>query len=240
MQRGIHKPNELIDWTLNYNSKFGVGRYLQQGVQARTTSSVKTNERSSRSHALFTILIHDVSNKVSSKFHFIDLAGSEKYSNNPAVANEGIDIKVALLNLGRVVEAIVKKKSHIPFRDSKLTLLLRDSLGGNSHTLLIACVSPNDIPGTKQTLEFAERVRYIENNVVNKQKQRSTHRIVKSSTLAEPDAILKHSTDHTVKSPTLAEPDTIFEHSSYQESSKFSKIVTFSKNIRKRCKWNFC
>lgn len=132
-------------------------RCLQQGALARTTASTQMNEQSSRSHALFTILIrrqrvlsakenNDDSDleTLTSKFHFVDLAGSERLKRTGATgdrAREGISINCGLLALGNVISALgdkAKKASHVPYRDSKLTRLLQDSLGGKFlHEIII-------------------------------------------------------------------------------------------------------
>lgn len=88
---------------------------------------------------------------LTSKFHFVDLAGSERLKRTSAIgdrAKEGISINAGLHALGNVISALgdpSKKASHIPYRDSKLTRLLQDSLGGNALALMIACVSPSEL-----------------------------------------------------------------------------------------------
>lgn len=170
-------------------------RCLQQGALARTTASTQMNAQSSRSHALFTILIRrqrvmtpeEAGNAtgdletLTSKFHFVDLAGSERLKRTGATgdrAREGISINCGLLSLGNVISALgdkSKKTSHVPYRDSKLTRLLQDSLGGNSQTLMIACVSPSDrdFMETLNTLKYANRARNIKNRVQINQDQSS-------------------------------------------------------------------
>lgn len=170
-------------------------RCLQQGALARTTASTQMNAQSSRSHAIFTILIkrhrrllgeqnslmEDDLETLTAKFHFVDLAGSERLKRTGATgerAKEGISINSGLLSLGNVISALgdmTKKTSHIPYRDSKLTRLLQDSLGGNSQTLMIACVSPSDrdFMETLNTLKYANRARNITNKVVVNQDQSS-------------------------------------------------------------------
>ncbi|KAJ7461530.1 kinesin [Mycena latifolia] len=112
-----------------------------------------------------------------SKFHFVDLAGSERLKRTAAAGErvkEGISINSGLLALGNVISALgdparVKAHmSHVPYRDSKLTRLLQDSLGGNAHTLMIACVSPAEwnVGETVNTLKYANRARNIKNNAV--------------------------------------------------------------------------
>ncbi|KAK5912770.1 hypothetical protein CesoFtcFv8_002609 [Champsocephalus esox] len=115
------------------------------------------------------------------KFHFVDLAGSERLKRTGATgerAREGISINCGLLALGNVISALgdqTKKGGHVPYRDSKLTRLLQDSLGGNSRTLMIACVSPSDrdFMETLNTLKYANRARNIKNKVVVNQDKSS-------------------------------------------------------------------
>ncbi|CEJ02382.1 hypothetical protein RMCBS344292_16389 [Rhizopus microsporus] len=110
---------------------------------------------------------------VNSKFHFVDLAGSERLKRTAAEGDrrkEGININAGLLALGNVISALSdpsKKPTYIPYRDSKLTRLLQDSLGGNSTTLMIACVSPAEINLTEtiNTIKYAYRARSIKNKV---------------------------------------------------------------------------
>ncbi|KAI9590933.1 P-loop containing nucleoside triphosphate hydrolase protein, partial [Syncephalis fuscata] len=105
------------------------------------------------------------------KFHFVDLAGSERLKRTNAVgdrAKEGISINAGLSALGNVISALgdsSRKVAHIPYRDSKLTRLLQDSLGGNSQTLMIACASPAavNVLETLNTLQYANRARNIKN-----------------------------------------------------------------------------
>jgi hypothetical protein len=120
---------------------------------------------------------------LSAKFHFVDLAGSERLKRTLATgdrAKEGISINCGLLALGNVISALgdrSKKSSHVPYRDSKLTRLLQDSLGGNSRTVMIACVSPSDrdFVETLNTLKYANRARNIKNRVqVNQDKSSRT------------------------------------------------------------------
>ncbi|KAF9139383.1 hypothetical protein BGX30_008019 [Mortierella sp. GBA39] len=109
---------------------------------------------------------------LSSKFHFVDLAGSERLKRTSAIgdrAKEGISINAGLHALGNVISALgdpSKKASHVPYRDSKLTRLLQDSLGGNALALMIACVSPSEVNlgETLNTLKYANRARNIKNS----------------------------------------------------------------------------
>ncbi|CAH8494288.1 unnamed protein product [Schistosoma turkestanicum] len=136
---------------------------LQCGSTKRSVASTAMNLKSSRSHAILTLCFLlrpkitgiDVENSgdtLTAKLHLVDLAGSERIKKTHAEGDrlkEGIDINRGLLALGNVISALcerdAKKRSHIPYRDSRLTRLLQDSLGGNSATLMLACVSPADI-----------------------------------------------------------------------------------------------
>ena len=118
---------------------------------------------------------------LSAKFHFVDLAGSERLKRTGATgdrAKEGISINCGLLALGNVISALgdeSRKALHVPYRDSKLTRLLQDSLGGNSRTLMIACVSPSDrdFMETLNTMKYANRARNIKNKVTANQDKTS-------------------------------------------------------------------
>lgn len=168
---------------------------LRLGALSRTTASTQMNTQSSRSHAIFTLHIKqqrivpsddDSINEfetLTSKFHFVDLAGSERLKRTGATGErqkEGISINCGLLALGNVISALgdkSKRALHIPYRDSKLTRLLQDSLGGNSQTVMIACVSPSDrdFMETLNTLKYANRARNIKNKIfINQDKSSKT------------------------------------------------------------------
>ncbi|KAH8871452.1 Kinesin-like protein KIF21A [Schistosoma japonicum] len=118
---------------------------------------------------------------LTAKFHFVDLAGSERLKRTGATgdrAKEGISINRGLLALGNVISALgdkAKRGCHVPYRDSKLTRLLQDSLGGNSRTIMIACISPSDCDflETLNTLKYANRARNIRNRVTMNQDKTS-------------------------------------------------------------------
>nr|XP_014424306.1 chromosome-associated kinesin KIF4A isoform X1 [Pelodiscus sinensis] len=152
---------------------------LEQGNNSRTVASTAMNSQSSRSHAIFTISVEqrkksDKNNSFRCKLHLVDLAGSERQKKTKAEGDrlkEGININRGLLCLGNVISALGdenKKGGFVPYRDSKLTRLLQDSLGGNSHTLMIACVSPADsnLEETLNTLRYADRARKIKNKPI--------------------------------------------------------------------------
>ncbi|KAM8882901.1 kinesin-like protein KIF21A [Synchiropus picturatus] len=178
---------------------------LKLGALSRTTASTQMNVQSSRSHAIFTIHLCQVRvcapdnddnttdnrlannsdinefETLTAKFHFVDLAGSERLKRTGATgdrAKEGISINCGLLALGNVISALgdrSKRSTHVPYRDSKLTRLLQDSLGGNSQTVMIACISPSDrdFMETLNTLKYANRARNIKNKVVVNQDRAS-------------------------------------------------------------------
>ncbi|XP_059058247.1 chromosome-associated kinesin KIF4A isoform X2 [Achroia grisella] len=151
---------------------------LERGSIGRVTGSTAMNQASSRSHAVFTIVIAKESrtNKnlaTTSKFHLVDLAGSERIKKTKASGErlkEGVKINQGLLALGNVISALGDgtNRSFISYRDSKLTRLLQDSLGGNSLTLMVACVSPADynLDETVSTLRYADRARRIRNKPI--------------------------------------------------------------------------
>uniref|UniRef100_A0A8C4ZBZ1 Kinesin family member 7 n=1 Tax=Gadus morhua TaxID=8049 RepID=A0A8C4ZBZ1_GADMO len=153
---------------------------LESGNTARHTGATAMNPRSSRSHTVFTLQVDQRRGGgprpaslhiLTSKFHFVDLAGSERVlrtGNTGERLKESIQINSGLLALGNVIGALGDPKrrgSHIPYRDSKITRILKDSLGGNSKTLMIACVSPSsaDFDESLNTLNYAMRARNIQN-----------------------------------------------------------------------------
>ncbi|XP_019437938.1 PREDICTED: kinesin-like protein KIN-4A isoform X7 [Lupinus angustifolius] len=165
---------------------------LEQGSLSRATGSTNMNNQSSRSHAIFTITLeqkrkinipddsslNDTMNEdyLCAKLHLVDLAGSERAKRTGSDGlrfKEGVHINKGLLALGNVISALGDEKKrkeglHVPYRDSKLTRLLQDSLGGNSRTVMIACISPADINAeeTLNTLKYANRARNIQNKPV--------------------------------------------------------------------------
>ncbi|OCU02753.1 kinesin-like protein KIF27 [Xenopus laevis] len=157
---------------------------LAAGSAARHTGSTQMNERSSRSHAIFTITICQQSSQpgddanstqtITSKFHFVDLAGSErvtKTGNTGERFKESIQINSGLLALGNVISALgdpKRKSAHIPYRDAKITRILKDSLGGNAKTVMITCISPSssDLDESLNSLKYANRARNIKNKPV--------------------------------------------------------------------------
>ncbi|XP_059644835.1 kinesin-like protein KIN-8A [Cornus florida] len=146
---------------------------LQQGNQNRTTEPTRLNETSSRSHAILQVVveyqIRDVSNNVVNgvgKLSLIDLAGSERAlatDQRTLRSLEGANINKSLLALSSCINALVEGKKHIPYRNSKLTQLLKDSLGGACNTVMIANISPSNLSfgETQNTLHWADRAKEI-------------------------------------------------------------------------------
>ncbi|XP_032325328.1 kinesin-like protein KIF7 isoform X1 [Camelus ferus] len=156
---------------------------LEMGNAARHTGSTHLNRLSSRSHTVFTVTLEQRGRAPSrlprpaagqlliSKFHFVDLAGSERVLKTGSTGErlkESIQINSSLLALGNVISALgdpQRRGSHIPYRDSKITRILKDSLGGNAKTVMVACVSPSssDFDETLNTLNYASRAQNIRN-----------------------------------------------------------------------------
>ena len=166
-------------------------RYIIQGNKLRHTASTLMNNQSSRSHAVISIYIEKTISPLpkgpgqapnppqtrerakiqKSVFHIIDLAGSERQNKTGTTGErtrEAGSINKSLLNLSIVIREIINNKKQIPYRDSKLTHLLRDSLGGNAKTSIIAAVSPFDInlSETISTLNFAQNAKKVKNHAV--------------------------------------------------------------------------
>ncbi|XP_020103102.1 kinesin-like protein KIN-4A isoform X2 [Ananas comosus] len=182
---------------INVSTQKEMAACLEQGSTNRATGSTNMNNQSSRSHAIFTItleqmrkldpimtsdgsMIEDLNEDyLCAKLHLVDLAGSERAKRTGSDGlrfKEGVHINKGLLALGNVISALGDEKkrkegAHVPYRDSKLTRLLQDSLGGNSRTVMIACISPADINAeeTLNTLKYANRARNIQNKpIVNR------------------------------------------------------------------------
>ncbi|RLN10409.1 hypothetical protein BBJ28_00021571 [Nothophytophthora sp. Chile5] len=187
-ERGINVAGLKEHTVKSVNEVAGL---LRSGALGRATASTTMNAQSSRSHAICTLTMEQREVAVAedgggtetrlSKFHLVDLAGSERVKRTNAQGarfKEGVNINRGLLSLGNVINALCEKSRsqsstiHVPYRDSKLTRLLQDSLGGNSKTLMIACISPADVnyEETSNTLRYASRARSIENKaVINKE-----------------------------------------------------------------------
>eukprot|EP00232_Nephroselmis_pyriformis_P027156 CAMPEP_0182869090 /NCGR_PEP_ID=MMETSP0034_2-20130328/9713_1 /TAXON_ID=156128 /ORGANISM="Nephroselmis pyriformis, Strain CCMP717" /LENGTH=382 /DNA_ID=CAMNT_0025001529 /DNA_START=206 /DNA_END=1351 /DNA_ORIENTATION=- len=168
-----------------------VYKLMERGTQARTVASTNMNATSSRAHTIFTLSITQTflrageTGEISSKINLVDLAGSERSSateglRDEARMKEGININKSLSALGNCIKALAElsgdkkradrgnKAPHVPYRDSVLTLLLKESLGGNSKTIMIAAISPAAInfDETLNTLRYADRAKQIKTKAV--------------------------------------------------------------------------
>ncbi|CAD8199987.1 unnamed protein product [Paramecium pentaurelia] len=151
-------------------------KYMQLGTQNRSVGATAMNKESSRSHCIFTVYIEcsitdSKGNEriTAGKLNLVDLAGSERQSKTQATGDrlkEATKINLSLSALGNVISALVDGKTqHIPYRDSKLTRLLQDSLGGNTKTIMITAISPSDFnyDETMSSLRYASRAKMIKN-----------------------------------------------------------------------------
>ncbi|EPS39242.1 hypothetical protein H072_7008 [Dactylellina haptotyla CBS 200.50] len=166
-------------------------KYMRQGDTSRSVASTKMNDVSSRSHAVFTLVLkqiyHDMDRDETTerlaRIRLVDLAGSERAKSTEATGQrlrEGSNINKSLTTLGRVIAALAesgnnpRRKEVVPYRDSVLTWLLKDSLGGNSKTAMIACISPTDYDETLSTLRYADQAKNIKLKATINQDQRSS------------------------------------------------------------------
>jgi kinesin family protein C2/C3 len=144
---------------------------MSEGIARRASSATALNERSSRSHCVVTVRCVGTdlaSGRASNgRLHLVDLAGSERVARSEARGDrlrEAQHINKSLSALGDVVSALLEKRAHVPFRNSRLTRLLADSLGGNSRVLMLAHLAPEpaSFPETQSTLVFAKRCSQLE------------------------------------------------------------------------------
>lgn len=187
-------------------------RYMKMGDASRTTASTKMNDTSSRSHSVFTIMLkqihHDMdtdeTTERTARIRLVDLAGSERAKATEATGarlREGSNINKSLTTLGRVIAALADPKQHrpgkrnkdiVPYRDSILTWLLKDSLGGNSKTAMIACIGPSDYDETLSTLRYADQAKRIRTRaVVNQDHVSAAERDAQIAAMAEEIRILQ-------------------------------------------------
>jgi len=160
-----------------------IATLLDAGAAVRAVGAHKMNEQSSRSHAIVTLTMEQRARPgakgippelhfLRSRMNLVDLAGSERQKDTGAEGarfSEGVAINRGLLELGNVINALTEgaKRKHVPYRNSKLTRVLQDSLGGTAETLMLACVSPADVnhEQTLNTLRYAQRARAIKNSL---------------------------------------------------------------------------
>lgn len=175
-----HPDKGIYVKDLSYHEVYNMSdiiKLMTRGSANRHTGATAMNADSSRSHSIFTVHVEMAQEGSDGQAHIragklnlVDLAGSERQSKTQAVGDrlkEATKINLSLSALGNVISALVDGKSkHIPYRDSKLTRLLQDSLGGNTKTLMVACISPadNNYDETLSTLRYANRAKNIQNH----------------------------------------------------------------------------
>ncbi|SMR46547.1 unnamed protein product [Zymoseptoria tritici ST99CH_1E4] len=184
---GVYVQNLTDEPVKSYDD---ILRLMKMGDLNRTTASTKMNDTSSRSHAVFTLTLKQIQHDVATdstierlaRMRLVDLAGSERAGRTEATGQrlkEGGNINQSLSTLGRVIAALADPKRQrparslglpnqpkrraevVPYRDSVLTWLLKDSLGGNSKTAMVACISPTDYEETLSTLRYADQAKKI-------------------------------------------------------------------------------
>ncbi|XP_055498421.1 kinesin-like protein KIF14 isoform X3 [Leucoraja erinacea] len=188
----------VADLSLNVVTSYAdIHGWLELGNKQRATAATGMNEKSSRSHSVFTLVMtqtktefvaeQEHEHSVTSRINLVDLAGSERCFTSQTSGNrlkEGVSINKSLFTLGKVISALseyfqAKKKVFIPYRESVLTWLLKDSLGGNSKTAMIATISPSasNVEETLSTLRYAKQARQIIN--VAKVNEDSSARLIR-------------------------------------------------------------
>ncbi|XP_031481907.1 kinesin-like protein KIN-14R [Nymphaea colorata] len=184
---GVHHVPGVVEAKVNNIQE--VWKVFQCGSNARAVGSNNVNEHSSRSHCMICITVRAKSlmngECTKSKLWLVDLAGSERLAKTDARGerlNEAKNINRSLSALGDVISALATKSSHVPFRNSKLTHLLQDSLGGDSKTLMFVQISPSDkdLGETLSSLSFAARVRGVELGPAKRQVDVGEHQKQKS------------------------------------------------------------
>lgn len=187
INKGVVVP-DLVEYSVNSTNE--MMKLINEGNKRRTMAATNQNQFSSRSHAIIQITLdqkrrmklENMKQEVlSSKFLVVDLAGSERINeNNSKRLQESSNINKSLLSLGNCINTLSdlsKKGCFIPYRDSKLTRLLKDSLGGNIMTVMIACISPSNIciDETISTLKYASRARRIKKKISKNVKEVEGH-----------------------------------------------------------------
>ncbi|RMX71480.1 hypothetical protein D0869_15592 [Hortaea werneckii] len=203
-----------------------IERIMKTGDMNRTTASTKMNDTSSRSHAVFTLTLKQIQHDIATdstierlaRMRLVDLAGSERANRTEATGQrlrEGGNINQSLTTLGRVIAALADPKRQraprmtglqnqakrradvVPYRDSVLTWLLKDSLGGNSKTAMVACISPTDYDETLSTLRYADQAKKIRTKAhVNQDAVSAAERDAKIMEMQETIKSLQHSVNN--------------------------------------------
>ncbi|KAI8298863.1 Kinesin-like protein KIF1C [Colletotrichum sp. SAR11_240] len=223
-------------------------RYMTAGDRSRTVASTRMNDTSSRSHAVFTIMLkqihHDMetdeTTERSSRIRLVDLAGSERAKATEATGQrlrEGSNINKSLTTLGRVIGALADAKSGsrkrskdvVPYRDSILTWLLKDSLGGNSKTAMVACIAPSDYEETLSTLRYADQAKRIRTRaIVNQDHISSAERDAQITAMAEEIRVLQLS----VSESRRREKDNMDQEEKLEEYQ--NRVVTMQRMMEER------
>ena len=173
----VHEDKNRVPYVKGATERFvatpdEVFECIEDGKANRHIAVTNMNEHSSRSHSVFLINVkqenQETEKKLSGKLYLVDLAGSEKVSKTGAeggVLEEAKNINKSLSALGNVIAALADAKPYVPYRDSKLTRILQESLGGNARTTIIICCSPASFnePETKSTLYFGQRAKTVKN-----------------------------------------------------------------------------
>lgn len=230
-----------------------VMRLMRKGDMSRTTASTKMNDTSSRSHAVFTIMLkqihHDLATdettERTARIRLVDLAGSERSKATEATGQrlrEGSNINKSLTTLGRVIAALADPKNQrpggrrnkevVPYRDSILTWLLKDSLGGNSKTAMIACVSPTDYEETLSTLRYADQAKHIRTRaVVNQDHVSAAERDAQIAAMAEQIRILQLSVSQQAASKRESELQNEKLEEYQQQVEKLQRLMEETKMV---------
>jgi hypothetical protein len=185
-------------------------RHFQRGLRQRVTAAHRLNMSSSRSHAILEVRLESFDNRnpaaiMVSKLEIVDLAGSERIGQTGAEgkqAKESIDINKSLFTLRHVINTLTDpakaKKDFVPYRDSKLTSLLKQAIGGNSYCLMLACINPHDgfFEENVSTLTYATKTAYITNRPVRNDDPQTKLVSELKRQIAELSSELEHANDH--------------------------------------------
>lgn len=221
--------------------------FYQRGIINRRTASTQMNEESSRSHSIFTIQLEMKNKNIlkRSKLSFVDLAGSEKIGDNELErVKETCNINTSLLCLGKIVHKLsANDRWHISYRDSKLTFLLKDSLGGNCKLAIIGTVNLEYLPDTVNTLNFLQRskmicnrpsINYDTNGSSIEELTESLRQMDEKNSILSMELFeLKAGREDTIKSSTLYDLNTLktnFEILKKQFTNVCETVKMFSEN----------
>lgn len=222
--------------------KNDVYKLLAKGQERRKTAATLMNAQSSRSHTVFSILVHIKENSPDGeellkigKLNLVDLAGSENISkagNEKGIrTRESVNINQSLLTLGRVITALVERAPHVPYRESKLTRLLQESLGGRTKTSIIATIScgHKDLEETLSTLDYAHRAKNIQNRPeIN---QRLTKKVMLREYTEEIDRLKRDLIAAREKNGIYLATDT-YEEMEHKLESQQTELNEISQNLK--------